>query len=531
MSKREITTDILIVGGGTGGFAAALGAAALGKNVILTEPTDWIGGQLTSQAVPPDENAALRENKGGCTRRYLNFRERVRDYYRRNLPLSAEAKADPKLNPGGGGVSPLCCEPRIALAALEEMLAPHRTTGHVRVLRRHEPLRADVDGDRVRAVTLRNRRDNTDVTIAARYVLDATELGDLLALARCEYVIGAESNRTHGEPHAPDAAQPENVQSFTWCFVAAFDPTGGADHTIEKPPQYEKWRDYVPHLTPPWPGKMLSWTHTHPRSLEPMTRTLFPEEAKQGQNNFWNYRKIIRRDIYTAGHEPHEATVVNWPMNDYWEHNVIDKPAEDVAVYLDEARQQSLALMYWMQTEAPRPDGKTGYPGLYLRPELLGTDDGLAMAPYFRESRRIKAVFTVTENHVGSAARKPHKSAETFEDSVGIGHYNIDLHPSTGGKNYIDVPSLPFQIPLGALLPLRMQNLLPACKNIGTTHITNGCYRLHPVEWNIGESAGLLAAFCMEKNVSPREVRERKELLGEFQSLLRDQGVQLSWSG
>jgi hypothetical protein len=45
---------------------------------------------------------------------------------------------------------------------------------------------------------------------------------------------------------------------------------------------------------------------------------------------------------------------------------------------------------------------------------------------------------------------------------------------------------------LGALIPIRMENLLPAAKNIGTTHITNGCYRMHPVEWNIGEAAGAL---------------------------------------
>jgi len=45
-----------------------------------------------------------------------------------------------------------------------------------------------------------------------------------------------------------------------------------------------------------------------------------------------------------------------------------------------------------------------------------------------------------------------------------------------------------------------MVNLLPACKNLGVTHITNGCYRLHPVEWNIGEAVGALAAFCVRKN-------------------------------
>jgi hypothetical protein len=91
------------------------------------------------------------------------------------------------------------------------------------------------------------------------------------------------------------------------------------------------------------------------------------------------------------------------------------------------------------------------------------------------------------------------------------------------------VNALPFQIPLGALLPVRMRNLLPACKNIGTTHITNGCYRLHPVEWNIGEAAGLLASFCLTRRVEPHAVREQADLLNEYQSLLTVQGVEIDW--
>jgi hypothetical protein len=537
MPDRELTCDILIIGAGTGGTAAALSAASLGKRVILTEETDWIGGQLSSQAVPPDENASIRDGNHGATRRYFEYRRRIRDYYRENHPLTDKAKADPKLNPGGGGVSPICHEPRISVAVLEAMLAPHVTTGRVRLMTRHKAIRAEMTGDRVRSVTVKSLRSGHEMTIAAPYVIDATELGDLLPMTKTEYVTGAESQSQTNEPHAPANAQPQNVQSFTWCFPAAFDPTPGADHTIDKPAQWEQWRNYAPSLNPPWPGKMLSWTYSQPHTLEPVTRMLFSNEQHKG-TNFWNYRKIVRNDIYQPGHEPHEVTLVNWPMNDYWEHNLIDQPAENVAVYLEESRQLSLSLMYWMQTEAPRPDGKQGYPGLYLRPDLVGTDDGLAMAPYIRESRRIKALFTVTEKHVGLTARygvdatgrKPEMKAVQFPDSVGIGFYNIDLHPTTGGRNYFDVPSMPFQIPLGALIPVRTENLLPACKNLGVTHLTNGCYRLHPVEWNIGESAGLLAAFCLGKNVPPRAVREKKELLEEFQTLLRDQGVELSWS-
>src|SRR5258708_2448642 len=120
-------------------------------------------------------------------------------------------------------------------------------------------------------------------------------------------------------------------------------------------------------------------------------------------------------------------------------------------------------------------------------------------------------------------------TAEKFPDSVGIGSYRIDLHPSSGGDNYIDVSSLPFQIPLGALVPVRMENLLPACKNLGVTHITNGCYPLHPVEWNKGEAAGPLASFALERNEPPRQLRKRATLLQDFQRRLQADGVELAW--
>jgi hypothetical protein len=111
---------------------------------------------------------------------------------------------------------------------------------------------------------------------------------------------------------------------------------------------------------------------------------------------------------------------------------------------------------------------------------------------------------------------------------VGIGAYRIDLHPSTNGANTIDTSTLPFQIPLGALLPVRLRNLLPACKNLGVTHITNGCYRLHPVEWNIGEAAGLLAGFCVQRGILPAEV-EGEGRWADFSALLNAQGVETAW--
>ena len=59
---------MLVAGGGLGGVAAALAAAERGARVVLSEETDWLGGQLTSQAVPPDEHPWIEDF--GCTARY-----------------------------------------------------------------------------------------------------------------------------------------------------------------------------------------------------------------------------------------------------------------------------------------------------------------------------------------------------------------------------------------------------------------------------------------------------------------------------
>jgi hypothetical protein len=204
--------------------------------------------------------------------------------------------------------------------------------------------------------------------------------------------------------------------------------------------------------------------------------------------------------------------------------------------HLDRAKQLSLSLLYWLQTEAPRSDGGTGWKGLRLRADIVGTEDGLAKYPYIREGRRIKAEFTVLEQHVSTALRmketclsKDEVRATPFADSIGIGSYGMDLHITTTGDHGRFGSTLPFQIPLGALIPQRVENLLPACKNLGVTHLTNGCYRLHPIEWNIGEAAGSLAAFCMAQRKSPHEVRNKTGLLADFQKLLGNDGVRLEW--
>jgi hypothetical protein len=528
----EVHADLVIAGGGVGGCAAALAGLRNGLSVIMAEETDWIGGQLTSQGVPPDEHIWIETH--GAPKSYREYRTLVRSYYKRNYPVTSQAKDKTYLNPGNAVVSELCHEPRVSLAVLLEMLAPYISSGKLTLLIEHKARSAEYSGNRVKALKVQDLRTGKEVVLSAPYFVDATEMGDLLPMTGTGFVTGTESRKETRELHAPEKADPDNHQAFTMCFAMDYLP--GTNNVGAKPAEYDFWRNLVPDMTPPWPGKLLDLSYSNPKTLEKKPLGFNPDGSLTDPYlNLWNYRRILAKDNFTARSYHGDISTVNWPQNDYTLGNLVGVTEKEFAHNVTRAKQLSLSLFHWLQTEAPRPDGKQGWPGLRLRKDIMGTEDGLAKYPYIREARRIKAHFTVLEEHVGQANRvavagaEAGKKAASFYDSVGIGYYHIDLHPSSRGQNYIDFASLPFQIPLGALLPIQTENLLPACKNIGTTHITNGCYRLHPVEWSIGESVGLLVVYGLKNGVVPYQVREKRELLTKFQDFIRTQGVETAW--
>ena len=520
MENQESQTDILIVGGGVGGCAAALAACENGLSVILTEESDWLGGQFTSQATPPDEHGWIEDT--GCTRSYRKFRRDVRDFYRNNRPLTKSARNNPILNPGDGWVSPLCAEPKVFLQIFETLLKPFVKSGKLKILLDHFPMRAQILGNAINGVTLENLRNKHETSITAKYFVDATELGELLPLTDAEFATGSESRRETGEPSAKDADAATNSQAFSVCFAMSYH--AGENHTIARPQNYDFWRDFVPPIMPPWSGKLLSLTGLNPRDLTPVHYNFQPNcEPNRAFAGLWTYRRILHAKNFQNGAFDSDITLVNYPQIDFLLGDLTNaKNYDEKQAIVSQAKQQSLSFLYFLQTEL-------GFKGLKLREDTVETADGLAKMPYIRESRRIKAEFTVLEQHVSAAARPEETRAEKFADSVGVGFYRIDLHPTVGGDNYVDVEALPFQIPLGALIPKRVENLLAACKNIGTTHITNGCYRLHPIEWNIGEAAGNLLSFCLRNDLTPKMVRNDPGVLRDFQRELIEKGFELEW--
>jgi hypothetical protein len=312
------------------------------------------------------------------------------------------------------------------------------------------------DGDRVEGVRI-SRAGGRLVDVEAAFVLDATETGDLLPLAGVEYVTGAESQAETGEPHALSGpAEPQSMQSFTVAF--ALEHREGEDHVIDRPEQYDRWRDYRPDF---WPGPLLDFQQLDPMTMRPLTGACSTRACTRASSTPPSAARTATATC--CGATAASSTSATSHGDARREHGDLAperllarlhrrRPDETRDRHVAEAKQLSLSLLYWLQTEAPRPDGGAGYPGLRLRDDVFGTADGLAVEPYVREGRRIRARVTVKEQDLAFDVRGEH-GAVRYPDSVGIGMYRIDLHPCTGGRSYVDLTTCPFQIPLGALVP------------------------------------------------------------------------------
>jgi FAD dependent oxidoreductase len=508
---NEESCDILIVGAGLGGVAAALRAARLGRRVCLLEETGWPGGQISTQGVSALDEHAYIETFGG-TRGYYELREALRTYYRDHHTLTPEALRAPLFNPGNAWVSRLAFEPRAGAAVIEAMLAGPHDSGALRVFYRTRADAAETQGDRVTSVLSRHLDTGAAVRFRPTFVLDATDLGDLFPLTRTAYAVGAESRAQTGEPSAPDTADPSCFQHFT--FPIAVELCPGENHTIPRPEGYARNRAEQPYS--------LIY---HPEDPSAPAYRMF-ETAPGTYGPFWTYRRALDARNFVDPRIPRDVSIINWTGNDFRGGTVADRPADEQAALYRRARQLSLGFLYWLQTEAPRDEGGRGYPELRPRPDVMGSADGLSQVPYIREGRRLKARTLIREQDI-SAASQPGARARRFDDTVGIGFYPIDLHGC--GVRTVSIPTRPFQISLGALIPERALNLFPAAKNIGATHITNGAYRLHPVEWAVGEAAAVLAVFCLRTGASPQQVCDRPDLVRKLQLLLLDQGIPLYW--
>jgi hypothetical protein len=310
------------------------------------------------------------------------------------------------------------------------------------------------------------------------------------------------------------------VQSYTYILGLELGAPG-TDHRIPKPPRYAHFRATQPYSL----NIEVHGGEIYGEESGWLSYRIF-EKMPGTKGSLWTYRRLVDSAHFPS--YPRDLTIINWPGNDYREASLLDVDPRAQAQALQDAKRVSLGFLYWLQTEGEAAAARRGAPEIMLQPGVMGSADGLSKYPYIREARRVRALKTVVEQEV-SAEFQAGPRAAPFDDSVGIGWYPIDIHRSGPEDVGHSCRTRPFQIPLGALIPRRLTNLVAAAKNIGTTHLTNGCYRLHPVEWNIGEAAGLLCATALDDGKAPAAIRNDKASLRGFQDRLLARGVPLAW--
>ena len=473
MSKPTLTTDVLVVGGGTGGTAAAIQAARRGAKTMLMGAEPWLGGMLTAAGVAaPDGNELWAWQTGlwGAFLRALQQRQ-----------------------PGGldhGWVSFFTYEPQVGAAILADWA---RALPNLQWRVGQVPRGVVRAGDRILGVEF------DDCTVRAHVTLDGTELGDLLALGGVPYRWGWEARSEFGEPSAP---------------LSLTEPTEPLLAMVQT----------YPVQSPTWVALLRD---AGEGQVAPPIAPADNYDASQFQGAWAGYGAA---KFLTYGGLPQRQFMLNWPQqgNDYGQglERLIQGETAWRA-WAAEAIAHTRNFAHFIQTEIdPRYGLATGaFPTL---PGALG-GDAFALMPYYRESRRLVGLTTVTELDIlptaGAAAPLPLNGRGEMS-AIAIGNYPNDHHypgfelplaPKAhhwGGR----WTGTPFTIPYEALVPAGVDGLLGCEKNISVSHIANGATRLQPVVLGIGQAAGMAAALCVEQGCEPREL----SVLAVQQALLQD---------
>jgi hypothetical protein len=512
--NAPLQPEVAVIGASLGGVLAAFRAAHAGCSVLLAAEHAWLGGQFTAQAVPADEHPLIEEGAGYAPGSYLQFRSDLRALYRAMPGFQDRASLTAGTNPGDGWVSRLCVEPVHAARALERLLAPQVAAGRLRIWRGTTLLAAHCLGHDVQELLLR-RRDGRLLRVQARCYVDGTDTGELLLQAQHAYRVGKEAQSEFNEPDAPAKADPLDQQPVTHVMAlrAVRDTPPGGHPIVPAPAAYAQWRQHrLPHF-----GHLLFSPHLPGRG--PGVSASLPLTGSGATLDWWRYRRIVSAAQWPSA--PHaqardDVTLLNWAQNDYALHPLLDGPLPRAEVQA-RARELTMCLVHWLQTEAPRPDGGHGFPLWQPAPDVLGTPDGLAQQIYVRESRRIQGRSTLTQNDVTTPP-------SGRSDSVATGWYNLDIHPTCVSGHGANAAAQPFELPLGCFIPAAGGNLIPGCKNIATTHLAGACTRVHPVEWAVGEVAGLLAAQFVREGWPDRPAQVQA-----LQAALAQAGVPRHW--
>lgn len=495
------TYDVVIVGAGSGGVAAALQAARLGAKVALLEETNWVGGQMIP--VGNMDGGVFPQTSEGI---YGEFRSNIRAYY-------ADKKRFP---PNGKSVSTCywsttsnCFEPKVVQLVLKEMLAKEK---NITLFLNTKVVSVMKSGNTVTGVT-----SSAGTTWKADVVIDATEYGDVIPLAGVQY--------RSGNSLSPNFQSTSCIDDITYVVPVKKYLIGVPTelHMTNPPPKYDEYKNEFKRIVAVDGSSTLAGGYPIDWFVHVMYRGL-PDSSNPGSYTGVQGDKITKTNVNYANDYPAYATYNPLPPGKLYTLPIayLENPTERVRLNC-EAKLKTLNFLYYMQNELGQTQWAVANDQGFdsgnttlcdnIPNEYKSIERQFPPFPYVRESRRIVPIDTLTAKEIKTNKAT---SPTIFPTAVATGDYATDLHncrdtinleSDLGETKGDSSPQGPFQIPVETLIPKTVDGFLAAEKNIGTSRLANGSTRLQPVTMHIGQAAGALAALAAEKNIQPRNVR------------------------
>ena len=496
----EQDADILIVGAGTGGIAAAIQAARLGARVDLLEETDWIGGQMTASAdATMDEGGSPVTLNSGV---YAEFVQRMQAYY------LARGKS---VGTCYGKDTNHCYEPSAIQKILLEMIREvnDQRKGQVNVYLRESVVKVLSTDHTVSGVVTQKHH-----VFHSKVVIDASEFGDVLPLTPAAYRVGRFTS---------DAPGKSCIQDITYMAILKKYPNGVPPALLMQhaPPGYDPafvddMRRFLRADGNPTGSKIPVNFEIHNR-LRALPDSSNPE----------NYSASAPANI--------SRTAVNW-FNDYpADTDLLDRSKRQGIMCA--AKLRTLDLIYYIQHDLNQTQwaiaNDEGYDTPYNREEnscpnipqeFKTIEANFPPRPYIRESRRLIGEYTLIGEDVRREGVWPNSAtftdlprASIFSDAIAVGDYTVYLHDCKLEGDFehdldheTDMPGEfrpgPFQVPIEVLIPEKVDGLLVAEKNISESRIANSVTRMQPITMLVGQAAGALAAIAVAEKKQPRQV-------------------------
>ncbi len=402
------------------------------------------------------------------------------------------------------------------------------------------------------------------------YVVDATETGELIGLADVPYRLGIDPRSPLEPSSGSPTGDAYCTQGFTYTFAmeATKEPQQQQQPSFYQ--QYAPYYSYELQRLASFPlvfsyRQIRSMKPDEPRPADPKQFPIYPGDISM-QNWTWgnDYRPGSSLDnlIYSRAQLAANGQLQPGGWMGGLRTETLRRGEENAKGFF--------YWLVAGTTDSQLGNGvKKPYPNNRFLSGLdspMGTVHGLSKYPYMREGRRIigrpslsqPQGFTVWEVDmsrtnfkdsfyrqnlsaedyrnlwlnlgglnapalaVGSQSVENTKSrsrATIYPDAVGIGHYAIDFHPcmtnsppeapgntEREGTRKGQGQAYPFQIPLRAMIPQKIDNMLVAGKSIAVSHTAAAAYRVHSFEWSAGAAAGITAAFSLENGIIPYEL-------------------------